>query len=201
MDTALSIQILPVDCQRLIWSKVFNDCINGADFDAGIEEESYWFWNKKMRKERKIFDDMYDEYSRHKTIGLSQVIKQENKVNEIFAYIADFLVRYEHGKKWVDVDSDSDTEYSSNYDELDVDAQIDRWQEEMDNICLNDENDDSFDNFYYDDDTQYEPQYELQDEPIFINGYSLITTEDDIIDDSDLDSDNEGLILSSDDEL
>lgn len=173
--------MLPEDCQMLIWSKVFNDCINGADFYAGIEESAYWFWYDKMQKEGKIFKKMYDEYSRERTIGLSQVIKQENKVNDIFAYIADFLVKYNDGKKYVD---DDESIYSS--DDEDVDTQVDRWQERMENQIEEEEEEEEDVGLYYENDTEEIDIDEENDKNI--NGYSFIEYNDFV---SDSDDDDE----------
>lgn len=92
METS-RLYMLPEDCQRLIWNKVFDDCIKD------IAKTSYRFWNTKKRNIA-IHDNelSYQLDSFNEPDRIEYVITEYNHIHKLLYDVEEFLKELRYHK-------------------------------------------------------------------------------------------------------
>ena len=79
------LNMLPEDCQRLIWSKVYGECLKE------IETESLIFWDKKLKNQIHIDTDLFYRYCDNEDEDDKELIELYTINNKLLTSIGDFV--------------------------------------------------------------------------------------------------------------
>jgi hypothetical protein len=139
------LDMLPEDCQRLIWSKVYDECL------IHVEAASVILWVKKFKKQIYIDTDLFNrmEDSDNEDDYYDDITRLYETSNQLLTCISDFVKDLRKNlKSKIDVYYDNDFDNGANTSDSDFDFDTPLYSIEpylsSDDDCFISSDDDSF---------------------------------------------------------